>query len=219
MWREDTDKWLVEIQRYNVHRMRLRRPKACLLIIDMQNEFLREDGAVFFHYATEIVPQVKHLLSACRQTNIPVIYTGHVHDDPSVDGGMTAQWWPEIKMRKSLIRGTPGVEICRALRPRRNERIIWKHRYSAFYNTDLEIVLRGMGVTDLIITGVLTNVCCESTARDAFFRDFRVFFVADATAASEPEFHVATLKNMAYAFAYVTTTEDILSQIGGQPTG
>ena len=70
-----------------------------------------------------------------------------------------------------------------------------------------------MKVTDLIITGVLTNVCCESTARDAFFRDFRVFFVADATATTEPELHTASLKNLAYAFAYVLTTEDTLKQI------
>jgi len=72
-----------------------------------------------------------------------------------------------------------------------------------------------MGVTDLIITGVLTNVCCESTARDAFFRDFRVFFLADATASSEPEFHIATLRNMAYAFAYVVTADQMVKQISG----
>ena len=75
------------------------------------------------------------------------------------------------------------------------------------------MILRGMEVTDLVIVGVLTNCCCESTARDGFFRDFRVFFLADATAASEPEFHVASLKNLAYAFAYVTTTDAILTQL------
>lgn len=205
--------WLSEISKYNCHAMRLRAKKACLLVVDMQNEFLKEDGAVFFHYAAEIVPNVKRLLSACRKASIPAVFTGHVHENPAVDGGMTAEWWPEIKRGESLIKGTKGVEICRALKPLKTEKIIWKHRYSAFYNTDLEIILRGMGITDLIITGVLTNVCCESTARDAFFRDFRVFFLADATASSEPEFHIASLKNLAYAFAYVTTTDAMVRQI------
>jgi nicotinamidase-related amidase len=215
MWTDQTERWLKEIGRFNSHAMRLRRSKACLLVIDMQNEFLSEDGAIFFHYASEIVPNVKRLISASRRASIPVVYTGHVHEDPEVDGGMTAEWWPEIKQGRCLIRGSAGARIYGPLSPRSGEKVIWKHRYSAFYNTDLEIALRGMGVSDLMITGVLTNVCCESTARDAFFRDFRVFFLADATATSEPEFHLATLKNLAYAFAYVTTTEKILKQISG----
>jgi len=213
MWTELTPRWLQEIKRYNTHSMRLRKRKACLLVIDMQNEFLAEDGAVFFHYAEAIVPNVNRLLGAFRKASLPVIFTAHVHEDPAVDGGMTAEWWPDIKQGKSLIKGTRGVEIFGAIKPGKTERIIWKHRYSAFYNTDLELILRGMGVTDLVITGVLTNCCCESTARDGFFRDFRVFFLADATATSEPEFHVASLKNLAYAFAYVTTTEAILAQV------
>jgi nicotinamidase-related amidase len=212
-WIDQTGRWLREVKRFNSHMMKLRREKACLMVIDMQNEFLAEDGAVFFHYATDIIPNVKRLLGACRKASIPVIFTGHVHENPEVDGGMTAEWWPEIKRGKSLVKGTKGVEIHRELKPHKNEKIIWKHRYSAFYNTDLEIILRGMQVTDLIMTGVLTNCCCESTARDAFFRDFRVFFLADATATSEPEFHLASLKNLAYAFAYITTTADILTQI------
>jgi nicotinamidase-related amidase len=213
MWIEHTEAWLAEIKHYNSHVMKVRKAKACLLVIDMQNEFLAEDGAVFFHYAEAIVPNIKRLLKAFRDATRPVVFTGHVHEDPAVDGGMTAEWWPEIKLGKSLIKGTRGVEIFPAVKPAKHERIIWKHRYSAFYNTDLEIVLRGMGVTDLVITGVLTNCCCESTARDAFFRDFRVFFLADATAASEPEFHVASLKNLAYAFAYVTTPDRIIRQM------
>lgn len=209
-----TKRWLKEIEQFNCHAMRLRRKKACLLVIDMQNEFLEEGGAAFFDAAPEIIPNVNRLLSACRKASIPVIFTGHVHEDPAVDGGMTAEWWPEIKMGRSLIKGTRGALIHAKLKPRKTDKTVWKHRYSAFYNTDLEIALRGMQVTDLIITGVMTNICCESTSRDAFFRDFRVFFLADATATSDPEFQVATLKNLAYAFAYVTTTDDILDQIG-----
>jgi nicotinamidase-related amidase len=202
-----------DISRYNTHRMKLRRAKACLLVIDMQNEFLRDDGAAFFHYASEILPNLKRVIAAARRASVPLVFTGHAHECPATDGGMTAEFWPEIKRGESLIKGTRGVKVFPQIKPLAGEKMIWKHRYSAFYNTDLEIVLRGMRVTDLIITGVLTNVCCESTARDAFFRDFRVFFVADATAATEPEFHIASLKNLAYAFAYVLTTKDIIAQL------
>ena len=212
-WLDYTASWMQEIKRYNVHRARLKPRRACLLVIDMQNEFLEEFGAVFFHYAADIIPNVKRIANQARRARIPVVFTAHAHEDPRSDGGLTAEWWPEIKRGKSLIKGTRGVEVVRPLTPLKGERIISKHRYSAFYSTNLDIVLRNLGVTDLIITGVLTNVCCESTARDAFFRDFRVFFVADATATTEPDLHLASLKNLAYAFAHVVTTEGILKQI------
>ena len=210
---DNTADWMKEIGQHSAHHRRVNKSRACLVVIDMQNEFLEERGAAFFHYATEIVPNVKRVLLASRKARIPVVFTGHVHEDPATDGGLTADWWPEVKKGRSLRSGTRGVAIIDDLRPRKTERIVWKHRYSAFYNTDLEIVLRGLGVTDIIITGVMTNVCCETTARDAFARDFNVFFVADATAATEPELHVASLKNLAYAFAYVLTTQDLLKQI------
>ena len=217
MWTENSRAWMNEIKPYNTHVMKLAPRKACLLVIDMQNEFLAEDGAVFFHYATEIIPNVRRVIAAARRASIPVFFTGHAHENPAVDGGFTAWWWPEIKRGESLIAGTRGTRIHSGITRHKDERIIWKHRYSAFYGTDLEIALRGTGATDLIITGVLTNVCCESTARDAFFRDFRVFFVADATATTEPELHVASLKNLAYAFAYVVPTGEIIRQIARSP--
>jgi nicotinamidase-related amidase len=213
MWTDMTTEWMREIGPFNTHRMTLRKKKACLLVVDMQNEFLTDSGGDFFHNAKDIVYNVKRVIDACRKAGIPVVYTGHRHEDPAVDGGMTAEWWPEIKSGRCLVKGQKGAEIFAPLAPRKGERVIWKHRYSAFYNTGLEIALRGMGVNDLIITGVLTNICCETTARDAFMRDFRVFFVADATATSEPEFQVATLKNLAYAFAYVLTVDSLLKQL------
>jgi len=213
MWTDMTAEWMREIEPYNLHKMTLRKKKACLLVVDMQNEFLASSGMDFFHNAEEIVPNVKRVITACRRAGVPVVYTGHRHEDPAVDGGMTAEWWPEIKSGRCLIKGKKGAEIFGPLAPGKDERVIWKQRYSAFYNTDLEAALRGMGVTDLIIAGILTNVCCETTARDAFMRDFRVFFVADATASSEPDLHLAALKNLAYAFAYVLTVDSLLKQM------
>jgi nicotinamidase-related amidase len=213
MWTDYTDEWMRRIGAYNTHRLKLRTRKACLLVIDMQNDFLEESGADFFHNAADIVPNVRSIVVACRKARIPVIFTGHRHDNPAVDGGMTAEWWPEIKSGRSLAGGSWGAEVSERIGPQKGERIVWKHRYSAFYNTDLEIVLKGLGVTDIIITGILTNVCCETTARDAFMRDFRVFIVADATASTEPDLHLGSLKNLAYAFASITSTSSLLQKL------
>ena len=93
MWTDKTPEWMREIAPYNIHKMTLRKKRACLLVIDMQNEFLAETGGDFFHNALDIVPNVKRVMAACRKGGIPVIYTGHRHEDPAVDGGMTANGW------------------------------------------------------------------------------------------------------------------------------
>lgn len=126
---------------------------------------------------------------------------------------MTAEWWPELRDKKVLVAGSKGAEIYATIAPSPDEKIIYKHRYSAFYNTDLEVILRGLGTTDLIISGVMTNICCESTTRDAFFRDFRIFFLADGTGSIDDDLHLGTLRALAYAFAYVTTAEEIIKKI------
>ena len=109
-----------------------------------------------------------------------------------------------------IIAGTPESEIIDELSPMDGDPVIKKHRYSAFYNTDLETILRCTGVKDLVITGVMTNLCCETSARDAFIRDFRVFFPADGNGSATEEMHIATLMNLSWGFAYVCTTEELV---------
>ena len=193
--------------------MKIKRDKCALLIIDMQNDFVTKGFPFYIQSSEDIIPNIKKLLQTFRERGLPVIYTAHIHKDPEVDGGVLAEWWPEIKEGKVLIAGTEGAKIREDIKPLPKEPVIYKQRYSAFYNTNLEVILRGYGVEDLIISGVMTNICCESTARDGFFRDFRIFFLADATSSSHHELHLATLKNLAYAFAYVTTTDEILKMI------
>lgn len=111
------------------------------------------------------------------------------------------------------MEGSPEGEIIEEIAPRHNEKVVIKHRYSAFYNTDLETILRCLRVEDLVITGVMTNMCCESTARDAYYRDYRVFFPADGTGSINEEMHLASLLNLAFGFAYITTTHDIVRSL------
>ena len=109
--------------------------------------------------------------------------------------------------------GYPESEVHPELAPLASEKQVLKHRYSSFYNTDLETILRVMKVEDLVITGIMTNMCCESTARDAYFRDYRVFFLADGTGSITEEMHLASLLNLAFGFAFVTTADDITTQL------
>ena len=115
-------------------------------------------------------------------------------------------WWKGM-----CLEGTEEAKVYDEIKPLWGEKVVFKHRYSAFYNTDLEIVLRCLGVKDLVISGIMTNMCCESTAREAYYRDYRLFFLMDATGSVNEDLHLATLKNIAFGFAYVTDTEEILS--------
>jgi len=205
--------WQLVVKPYQHNKLILNPKKSALMVIDMQNDFLNKKSPAYTKNAEYIIANLKKLIRTARRVKIPVIYTAHCHQDPKIDGGMTAKWWPEIANKKTLVAGTKGAEIIKELKPLHKEKIIYKHRYSAFYNTDLEIYLRGLGVTDLIISGIMTGICCESTARDAFFRDFRVFMIGDATAAGEDALHLNSLKILAYAFAYVTTTQEIIKMM------
>ena len=112
-----------------------------------------------------------------------------------------------------ILYGSEEWELIDEFPTQPDDTIIDKNRYSSFFGTELNNLLRKEGVEDLVIAGVLTNCCCETTARDAFMRDYRVFFVADATAAPTEELHLASLRNLAFAFAYILNTKDILENI------
>ncbi len=205
---DQTKELLRTIAYFNVHKMRLRKKKSALLVIDMQNFFVSSRSKGLGPISPTVMANTKRVLEAFRKARRPVIYTRHVHRADGSDAGIMGWWWEDM-----IVEGSWESEIHRELAPRPDEKVIQKHRYSAFYSTDLEIVLRCQGIEDLVISGVMTNLCCESTARDAFIRDFRVFFLADATGTAYEEMHTATLINLSYGFAYVTTAEKIISQL------
>jgi nicotinamidase-related amidase len=211
---DQTPKWLDQIAPFNTHTMQLNRGKAALLVVDMQNFFLDPASPTYTCGGPAILPNAKRLLHAFRGAGRPVIYTQHVHHPAQLDAGIMGWWWEGM-----CLEGSPESEIHPELAPLVNEKVIPKHRYSAFYNTDLETVLRVLKVEDLVITGVMTNLCCESTARDAYFRDYRVFFPADGTGSITEELHLASLLGLAFGFAWVTDTGTLLEQLWNQPTG
>ena len=200
--------WLERIRPYNQHEMRLNVAASALLVVDMQRFFLDAASPSFTVGGVAILPTVKRILNAYRRARRPVIFTRHVHHPDDLDCGIMGWWW-----EGKCLEGSPESEVHPDLAPMPGEKVVFKHRYSAFYNTDLETVLRCLRVEDVVVSGIMTNMCCESTARDAYYRDYRVFFLADGTGSISEEMHLASLLNLAFGFAYVTTSDAIVTQL------
>ncbi|MED6217456.1 Nicotinamidase 2 [Stylosanthes scabra] len=173
-------------------------PKRCaLLVIDMQNYFAS--------MANPILHNLNATIDLCREASMPVIFTRHSHQNRH-DNSMLAEWW----FGDLIVDGTPDAELIAGLHRNKVDMVVEKNTYSAFRNSDLEEKLVEMGIEEVIVTGVMTNLCCETNAREAFVRGFRVFFSTDATATCDLELHEATLKNMAYGFAYLLDSQTLL---------
>lgn len=197
--------WLEKIKPFNQHQMQLNKDKVALLVIDMQRFFLDPASPTFTCGGLAILPTLKQLIQAFREANRPVIYTCHAHHPDRIDAGIMGWWWEGM-----CVEGSVESKVPDDIAPLPNEKVIFKHRYSAFYNTDLETVLRCLKVEDLVISGIMTNLCCESTTRDAYYRDYKVFFLADGTGSVNEEMHLASLLNLAFGFAFVTTANDVI---------
>jgi nicotinamidase-related amidase len=188
--------YLQDVEIYNT-RFALPDPgKSALLVIDMQEHFAALTDI--------IIDRVLSVIDACRFSGVHIFFTRHGHMNPAQDGGLLVEWWGE-----AIQYGSPDWEIVSVLCPQDQDTVIDKNRYSAFYRTNLDTMLKERGIEDIIICGILTNCCCETTARDAFMRDYRVFFLSDATTAVAEELHIASLKNLAYAFAHILDTDSL----------
>ena len=205
---EKTRNWLAKVEPYNQHNMILNSNKSALMVIDMQKFFLDSNSPTFTCGGLASLSLIKKLIVTYRNARRPVIFTKHVHHPDQIDAGIMSWWWKGM-----CIEGSPESEIHPEIAPLPNEKIIPKHRYSAFYNTDLETILRCLKIEDLVITGLMTNMCCESTARDAYYRDYRVFFPADGNGSINEEMQVGSLMNLALGFAQITTCDELIARV------
>jgi isochorismate hydrolase len=196
----DLEKILRELKSYRERQAVVEPKHAALLVIDMQNFFRR--------MARPILKNLLPVIDACRQKDVPIVFTQHGHTNPPADGGVLAQWWGEV-----ILHGTTDWKFLPEIEIESKDKILPKKRYSAFYETDLGSFLESKGIRDLVISGVMTNLCCETTARDAFMRDYRVFFLIDGTATGNAEHHLATLKNLGFGFAYLVTCEELIGML------
>jgi biuret amidohydrolase len=198
--------------------------RTAMIVVDMQNDFVAPGAPMETPAARAMVPRLAEALGICRQAGIRIVYTAHVHRRDGSDMGLFDDMHPPIASRAALVDGTLGVDIYPDLAPRPGEHIIKKHRYSGFFGTDLDILLREWGVDTVIISGTTTENCCQATARDAMFRNYRVVFLSDATATYDyPDrgfgampnaaVHHATLVILAASTAHVMPVADMAARI------
>lgn len=139
------------------------KPASALLIIDMLNDFIKQGGSLVVPGAERIIPVIRETLEAARRARVPVIYVSDAHlpDDSEFEV------WPSHALHDSW-----GGEVVEELSPREGEYTIMKRRYSAFFGTDLDLLLRERGIRHLYLTGVLTNICIYATSLDAAMRGY-----------------------------------------------
>jgi bifunctional isochorismate lyase/aryl carrier protein len=178
---------------------------AALILVDAQKYFFDFASPAFLPAAPAILANLAALKTAFQGRRRPVVWTRQAAASGKTSGLMS-RWW-----KSSILEGDPLAEIADSLRPDRRDTVVTKSRYSAFVGTDLETCLRSTGIERVVIAGVLTHLCCETTARDAFQRDFEVFIALDATASRTEELHLGSLKALADGFARPLTTREILS--------
>jgi len=201
--------------------------KSAMIVVDMQNDFVASGAPMETPAARQVVPRIAEALRVCRNAGIKIIYTAHVHRRDGCDMGLFDDLHPSIANRDALVDGTPGVEIYADLAPLAGEHVIKKHRYSGFFGTDLDIILREWGVDTVIISGTTTENCCHATARDAMFRNYRVVFLSDATATYDypdrgfgsmaaAEVHNAALVVLAASTAHVMSVDDMKTRMSSR---
>lgn len=187
---------------------------AALLVVDVQNDFVSPEGSAGrrgedVSASVAMVPRLIRLIEEGRRVGLTTVYIKTTHSEWTD----TPSWIYRSSQKGGLStcrEGTWGAEFYEGISPLPSERVVIKHRYSAFINTDLNTVLKAKGVESVLVTGVATNVCVETTARDAYMYDYYVTMVSDCAAAYEPKLHEATLENIRRHFGLAASSQEIM---------
>lgn len=194
--------------------------RSAVIVIDIQNDFFHENGAMGkanvvakpgandVFTVQKIVPSVQRFLAQARQSGIPVIYVRSEYSKWTDSPSFKKRGLSGADFSMHCRPGSWGAEFYRVT-PEPDDFIVTKHRHSAFIDTDLELVLRSVGIRTIVLTGIATNVCVESTARDGFMKDYYVVLVKDCTAAWSKREHEAALFNIGTYFGAVASSQEI----------
>jgi bifunctional isochorismate lyase/aryl carrier protein len=178
--------------------------RTALIVLDMQRYFLEEGSHAFVPSAPAIIPRVGALVDAFQK----IVLTRHVNTRQNA--GMLGRWWRDLIKKDDPLGGLdPRIDSSRG-------RTLVKTQYDAFHDTPLGEILDGWGVRNLVVCGVMTHLCCETTARSAFVRGYSVFLPVDATATYTEELHRASLLTLAHGFATPLLTEELIQMVGGE---
>lgn len=206
--------------------------RTALIVVDMQNTFCKKGGIFDYLGVLDetkvklIIGSNKKVIEACRRKGIKVIYLrmGYRPDLSNAGGPESPNYFKElgvVAMRvhpeltgKFLTIGTRDWEIIDELKPQPRDIVVDKHRYSGFTNTELDTILRTYNIKYLLFIGLATNICVESTLRDAYFHEYFPILVSDGCGNIGPEFtQEATIWNVTEVFGWVTTYRDLAKTI------
>jgi ureidoacrylate peracid hydrolase len=208
--------------------------RTAMIVVDMQNAYASKGGMLDLGTGIDekrigpVIEANRRLLPAARAAGVKVIYLqfGYKPDLSDAGGPQSPNIRKQMAIRmirerpadrdKLIIQGTWGWQIVDALRPEPGDLVVQKSRYSGFAGTTLENQLNGLDIRHLLFTGVATNVCVESTAREAYFREFWPILVEDAMDHTGPDFvRQATLYNFESKLGWVTRTDDLMRVLKG----
>jgi ureidoacrylate peracid hydrolase len=197
--------------------------RAALINVDTQKCFV-EGSPLAVPGGPELVARINRLSDACRAAGALVVHTrGRLRTDESTHGVAREIVPPFI--RELYTQGSPSAELHESLVVDEQDIVVDKPRYGAFTGTDLELILRSRGIDTVMVTGSNTNICCETTAREAAQLDFRVFFVNDGTATSDmngvsaDDLQRATCASLSMVFAQIATVDELIAKLGGSNRG
>jgi len=179
--------------------------QSALLVLDMQKYFLEDSSHAYVPSAQAIIPGIDELIKEYTTKSLLVILTRHLNS--AQNAKLMARWWKDL-----IHEANPLSEIIEELRVP-NGIVLKKSQYDAFHDTSLEDVLKKNRVSQVVICGVMTHLCCETTARSAFMRGFEVFFTVDGTATYNKNFHLATLLNLSHGFVSLALVNELLTSL------
>jgi len=193
-----------------------RTDRTAALAIDLQGENLSEGAWPVENYA-DVLRNAQIALTACRSQGIPIIYSRHWLDRRGIDARRFQTLRPNGRPLNSVA-GSPLAEICHEVAPHDDDIIIDKQRFTAFYATKLDLVLNRMDIDHLIIFGVWTEACLETTVWDALWRDFRVTLVKDACGSATAAIHKTAILDLAnwLSGGTIITAAELAKALGGQ---
>ena len=198
--------------------------KTALLIVDMQRGFLDAGEAMEVPPARDVIPQIRALLDLFRGKGLPVVFTEFTYSERAPL--LVGELHPEHRRAapgstrgfgrpsSSCLEGEANLRVVPALAPRPEEPVITKFHYDGFNNTNLDAALRARGVTHLVLTGTMTDICVLATVVGGMNREYRMTVVEDATATLWPEIQRATLDIIGRAYARVRTAKQVAEEIG-----
>jgi ureidoacrylate peracid hydrolase len=194
---------------------------AALIVVDVQNDFVSPEGSAGKRgedvgAAMAMIPNLTGLIDQARRVGLTIIYIRTTHSEWTD----TASWIYRTSQKSGLStcrEGSWGAEFYDGIAPLPSERVVIKHRYSAFINTDLNTVLKARGIQSVLVCGVATNVCVETTARDGYMYDYYVTMIDDCSAAYDAKLHMSTLENIRRHFGLVASSNQIIETWSGLP--